>query len=61
MELLQEDLAYTTEEVARLSKALEEQNASLQQAQSLSVEKETTIQALQEQVRHILNLLEGDM
>ncbi|KAI4885619.1 hypothetical protein NFI96_019061, partial [Prochilodus magdalenae] len=51
LELLQEDLAYATEEVERLSKALEEQNASLQQAQSLSAEKETTIQALQEQLK----------
>uniref|UniRef100_A0AAR2M6L2 Kinesin motor domain-containing protein n=1 Tax=Pygocentrus nattereri TaxID=42514 RepID=A0AAR2M6L2_PYGNA len=49
LDLLQEDLAYATEEVERLSRALEEQTASLQKAQLLSTEKEATIQTLQEQ------------
>ncbi|XP_036429425.1 kinesin-like protein KIF15-A [Colossoma macropomum] len=51
LELLQEDLAYATEEVERLSKALEEETASLQKAQLLNTEKEATIQMLQEQLK----------
>uniref|UniRef100_A0A3B4BWJ8 Kinesin motor domain-containing protein n=1 Tax=Pygocentrus nattereri TaxID=42514 RepID=A0A3B4BWJ8_PYGNA len=51
LDLLQEDLAYATEEVERLSRALEEQTASLQKAQLLSTEKEATIQTLQEQLK----------
>uniref|UniRef100_A0A8B9RBR4 Kinesin motor domain-containing protein n=1 Tax=Astyanax mexicanus TaxID=7994 RepID=A0A8B9RBR4_ASTMX len=51
LELMQEDLAYATEEVERLSKALEEQTASLQRAEVLSTERETTIHTLQEQVQ----------
>ncbi|XP_049337031.1 kinesin-like protein KIF15-A isoform X5 [Astyanax mexicanus] len=51
LELMQEDLAYATEEVERLSKALEEQTASLQRAEVLSTERETTIHTLQEQLK----------
>uniref|UniRef100_A0A3B1JYZ8 Kinesin family member 15 n=1 Tax=Astyanax mexicanus TaxID=7994 RepID=A0A3B1JYZ8_ASTMX len=47
LELMQEDLAYATEEVERLSKALEEQTASLQRAEVLSTERETTIHTFQ--------------
>ncbi|KAK1791309.1 hypothetical protein P4O66_013322, partial [Electrophorus voltai] len=49
LELLQEDLAYTTEEVECLSKALEERTAELQRAQVLLAEKDTTVHTLQEQ------------
>ncbi|XP_072532827.1 kinesin-like protein KIF15 [Salminus brasiliensis] len=51
LELLQEDLAYATEEVERLSKALEEQTASLKKAELLNTEREATVHALQEQLK----------
>ncbi|XP_066535073.1 kinesin-like protein KIF15 isoform X2 [Hoplias malabaricus] len=51
LEMLQEDLAYTTEEVERLSKALEEQTALLQEAQLSNTEKETKINKLQDQLK----------
>lgn len=50
LELLQEDLAFVTEEVGKLSKVLEEKTAELQRAECLSTEKDKTISMLQEQV-----------
>lgn len=50
LELLQEDLAYVTEEVEKLSKVLEEKTEELQKAERLSAEKDMVIITLQEQV-----------
>ncbi|KAI2648072.1 Kinesin-like protein KIF15-A [Labeo rohita] len=49
LELLQEDLSYTTDEVERLSKVVEEQAASLESSRTLNTEKENTINFLKEQ------------
>lgn len=54
--MLQDDLAYATEEVERLSKALEEQAALLQKAQLHNTEKDATIHTLQDQVCHMFSL-----
>lgn len=51
MELLQEDLAYATDEMEKLRKASEEKTAALQKAELLSAEKDATISTLQEQVQ----------
>ncbi|XP_062850951.1 kinesin-like protein KIF15 [Trichomycterus rosablanca] len=51
LELLQEDLAYASEEVEKLSKDLEEQRAALQKAQHLNAEKDTTIKTLQAELK----------
>ncbi len=54
LELLQEDLSYTTEEVERLSKVVEEQAASLESSRTLNTEKENNINSLKEQVLLLL-------
>ncbi|TST98546.1 ATP-dependent RNA helicase TDRD9 [Bagarius yarrelli] len=51
LELLQEDLAYVTEEVEKLSKVIEEKTAELQKVEHLSAEKDSTISMLQEQLK----------
>ncbi|XP_050955430.1 kinesin-like protein KIF15-A [Labeo rohita] len=53
LELLQEDLSYTTDEVERLSKVVEEQAASLESSRTLNTEKENTINFLKEQVEQL--------
>uniref|UniRef100_A0A8C1ZDW7 Kinesin family member 15 n=1 Tax=Cyprinus carpio TaxID=7962 RepID=A0A8C1ZDW7_CYPCA len=50
LELLQEDLAYATDEVERLGKVLEEQAALLESSRTLNTEKENSINSLKEQV-----------
>ncbi len=55
LELLQGDLSYTTEEVERLSKVVEEQAASLlESSRTLNTEKENNINSLKEQVLLLL-------
>uniref|UniRef100_A0A8C1KC04 Kinesin family member 15 n=1 Tax=Cyprinus carpio TaxID=7962 RepID=A0A8C1KC04_CYPCA len=50
LELLQEDLAYATDEVERLGKVVEEQAALLESSRTLNTEKENSINSLKEQV-----------
>uniref|UniRef100_A0A8C1ZDW1 Kinesin family member 15 n=1 Tax=Cyprinus carpio TaxID=7962 RepID=A0A8C1ZDW1_CYPCA len=60
LELLQEDLAYATDEVERLGKVLEEQAALLESSRTLNTEKENSINSLKEQVEQLndqINLL----
>uniref|UniRef100_A0A8C1DC36 Kinesin motor domain-containing protein n=1 Tax=Cyprinus carpio carpio TaxID=630221 RepID=A0A8C1DC36_CYPCA len=60
LELLQEDLAYATDEVERLGKVVEEQAALLESSRSLNTEKENSINSLKEQVEQLndqINLL----
>uniref|UniRef100_A0A9J7XBD9 Kinesin motor domain-containing protein n=1 Tax=Cyprinus carpio carpio TaxID=630221 RepID=A0A9J7XBD9_CYPCA len=54
LELLQEDLAYATDEVERLGKVVEEQAALLESSRSLNTEKENSINSLKEQVLLVL-------
>uniref|UniRef100_A0A8C1KCZ9 Kinesin family member 15 n=1 Tax=Cyprinus carpio TaxID=7962 RepID=A0A8C1KCZ9_CYPCA len=56
LELLQEDLAYATDEVERLGKVVEEQAALLESSRTLNTEKENSINSLKEQVL-LINLL----
>ncbi|XP_058242666.1 kinesin-like protein KIF15-A [Hemibagrus wyckioides] len=51
LEMLQEDLAYVTEEVEKLNKVLDERTAELQTAERLCAEKDTTVSTLQEQLK----------
>ncbi|XP_067292937.1 kinesin-like protein KIF15 isoform X3 [Pseudorasbora parva] len=51
LELLQDDLSYASDEVARLSKVVEEQAALLESSRSLNTEKENIINTLEEQVK----------
>ncbi|KAK3554464.1 hypothetical protein QTP70_023490 [Hemibagrus guttatus] len=51
LEILQEDLAYVTEELEKLSNVLEGRTAELQRAERLCAEKDTTISTLQEQLK----------
>ncbi|XP_030628202.1 kinesin-like protein KIF15 [Chanos chanos] len=51
LELLQEELTYTSEEVERLTKVLDEQTALLQSAQEQNAQSEATIQTLQDQLK----------
>ncbi|KAK2867619.1 hypothetical protein QQF64_023345 [Cirrhinus molitorella] len=60
LELLQEDLSYTTDEVERLSKVVEKQVALLESSRTLNTEKENSINSLKEQVEQLneeINLL----
>uniref|UniRef100_A0A8C1QJQ4 Kinesin family member 15 n=1 Tax=Cyprinus carpio TaxID=7962 RepID=A0A8C1QJQ4_CYPCA len=60
LELLQEDLAYATDEVERLGKVVEEQAALLESSRTLNTEKENSINSLKEQVEQLndqINLL----
>ncbi|XP_051978740.1 kinesin-like protein KIF15-A [Xyrauchen texanus] len=60
LELLQEDLAYATDEVARLCKVVEDQIALMESSKTLNTERENHINTLQEQVTQLteqINLL----
>uniref|UniRef100_A0A668AXD8 Kinesin family member 15 n=1 Tax=Myripristis murdjan TaxID=586833 RepID=A0A668AXD8_9TELE len=57
VEVLQEEVAYATEEVERLTKVLDEQNSLLQASQEQTAQKEVTIQNLQQKV-HFESLLQ---
>uniref|UniRef100_A0AAQ5XES0 Kinesin motor domain-containing protein n=1 Tax=Amphiprion ocellaris TaxID=80972 RepID=A0AAQ5XES0_AMPOC len=48
---LQEEIAYATEEVERLTKVLDEQNSLLQASQEQTAQKEVTIQNLEQKVK----------
>lgn len=50
LELIQEDLAYATDEVERLSKVVKEQEALLENSKILNIERENNINTLKEQV-----------
>uniref|UniRef100_A0A668AT42 Kinesin family member 15 n=1 Tax=Myripristis murdjan TaxID=586833 RepID=A0A668AT42_9TELE len=50
VEVLQEEVAYATEEVERLTKVLDEQNSLLQASQEQTAQKEVTIQNLQQKL-----------
>ncbi|XP_047466800.1 kinesin-like protein KIF15-A isoform X2 [Mugil cephalus] len=51
VELLREDIIYASEEVERLTKVLDEQNALLQASQEQTAQKEVMIQNLQQKVQ----------
>lgn len=48
--MLQEEVAYATEEVERLTKVLDEQNSLLQASQEQAAQKDVTIKNLQRKV-----------
>lgn len=48
--MLQEEVAYATEEVERLTKVLDEQNSLLQASQEQTAQKDVMIQNLQQKV-----------
>lgn len=48
--MLQEEVAYATEEVERLTKVLDEQNSLLQASQEQAAQKDVTIKNLQQKV-----------
>ncbi|KAL2098945.1 hypothetical protein ACEWY4_005425 [Coilia grayii] len=52
MEMMQDSLAYATEEVERLTKVFDEQTALLQAAQDQIAARDATIRGLQDQVSH---------
>lgn len=47
---MQEEVAYATEEVERLTKVLDEQNGLLQASQEQTAQKDVTIENLQQKV-----------
>ncbi|XP_018545534.1 kinesin-like protein KIF15-A isoform X1 [Lates calcarifer] len=51
VEVLQEEMAYATEEVERLTKVLDEQNSLLQASQEQAAQKDVMIQSLQQKVQ----------
>ncbi|XP_047668229.1 kinesin-like protein KIF15-A isoform X3 [Tachysurus fulvidraco] len=51
LELLQEDLAYVTEEVEKLNNVLEEKTSELESVKCLCTEKDMSISTLQEQLK----------
>ncbi|XP_026165853.1 kinesin-like protein KIF15 isoform X2 [Mastacembelus armatus] len=51
VEVLQEEVAYATEEIDRLTKVLDEQNSLLQASQEQAAQKDDEIQNLQQKVR----------
>ncbi|XP_035465238.1 kinesin-like protein KIF15-A isoform X1 [Scophthalmus maximus] len=51
VEVLQEEVAYATEEVERLTKVLDEQNGLLQASQEQTAQKDVTIENLQQKVQ----------
>lgn len=53
--MLQEELAYATEEVERLTKVLDEQNSLLQSSQEQTAQKDVMIQNLQQKVKLFLS------
>ena len=50
VEVLQEELAYATEEVGRLTKVLDDQNSLLQASQEQTAQKDVMLQNLQQKV-----------
>lgn len=48
--MLQEEVAYSTDEVERLTKVLDEQNSLLQASQEQAAQKDVTIKNLQQKV-----------
>ncbi|XP_029900940.1 kinesin-like protein KIF15 [Myripristis murdjan] len=58
VEVLQEEVAYATEEVERLTKVLDEQNSLLQASQEQTAQKEVTIQNLQQKLKQQEEALE---
>lgn len=55
VELLQEEVAYATEEVERLTKVLDEQHSLLQISQEQTAQKDAMIQKLQQKVKFFLS------
>lgn len=54
VEVLQEEIAYATEEIERLTKVLDEQNSLLQANQEQTAQKDIMIQNLQQKVKLFL-------
>lgn len=52
VEVLQDEVAYATEEVERLTKVLDEQNILLQAPQEQMAQKEAMIESLQQKVEY---------
>lgn len=59
LELIQEDLAYATDEVERLSKVVNEQAALLEDSKALNIERENNVNTLKEQVLTLPFLLQS--
>ncbi|KAI7811668.1 kinesin-like protein KIF15-A isoform X2 [Triplophysa rosa] len=65
LELIQDDLAYATDEVERLSKVVKEQEALLENSKTLNIERENNVNTLKEQVKklneqiHLLKMRES--
>ncbi|XP_073724476.1 kinesin-like protein KIF15 isoform X1 [Misgurnus anguillicaudatus] len=53
LELIQDDLAYATDEVERLSKVVNEQTALLEDSKALNIERENNVNTLKEQVKQL--------
>ncbi|XP_056596432.1 kinesin-like protein KIF15-A isoform X2 [Triplophysa dalaica] len=53
LELIQDDLAYATDEVERLSKVVKEQEAFLENSKTLNIERENNVNTLKEQVKQL--------
>lgn len=51
VEVLQEEVAYATEEVERLTKVLDEQNSLLQASQEQTAQKDAVIHQLEQKVK----------
>ncbi|XP_062326186.1 kinesin-like protein KIF15 isoform X1 [Osmerus eperlanus] len=58
LEVLQEEVAYATEEVERLTKVLDEQTGLLQASQDQAAQNEATIKALQDKLKQQADLVE---
>ncbi|XP_055087286.1 kinesin-like protein KIF15-B [Periophthalmus magnuspinnatus] len=58
VEVLQEEVAYATEEVERLTKVLDEQNALLQASQEQVTQKDAMIKSLQQKVQQQQEVVE---
>lgn len=57
VEMLQEEVAYATEEVERLTKVLDEQNSLLQASQKQAAWKDVTIKNLQQKVISVISFV----
>lgn len=55
VEVLQEEVAYATEEVERLTKVLDEQNSLLLASQEQAAQKDIMLQNLQQKVKFFHN------
>ncbi|KAA0724089.1 Kinesin-like protein KIF15-A [Triplophysa tibetana] len=53
LELIQDDLAYATDEVERLGKVVKEQEAFLENSKTLNIERENNVNTLKEQVKQL--------